>query len=273
MIHLQQYERLMKALVAHTELEGPLEQLKGNLDRQVVGTSTKTLGMLVGALTDSYLAQATSEGTADLEDTEADQKPSGQSWIKIAHQLVLSPKRYEETKQALSELVAMRNELVHHFLEHFALELEAGCKEANTYLDACYEQINGHYLELQCWTNAMEKSRKIMASLVQTPQFEDAIVHGIWPDGAVHWASSTIVECLRNAERDLAVDGWTQLDSAISSIRTSHPSHTPTKYGCRSWRQLLKKSGQFEIRTDTNPLNGRGHAWYRSHHERVIESS
>jgi hypothetical protein len=263
MIRLQQYEGLMKAMVARMAVEGPPGQLQANHEHQVACASAKTLGALVGTLTGSYLVPAVPEGAGPGEGGTS-QEPPAEVWFKIRHQLALPPEVYEQVKRGLAELVAMRNALVHHFLERFDLGLVADCGAADAYLDACLEQIGGHFLELKNWANVMEESRALMASFMQTPQFVDAMFHGIWPDGSVHWASSTIVACLRDAERTCAVDGWTLLDSAILFIRSSHPDHTPIRYGCRYWRQVLKKSEQFEIRTDMNPHNGRGQAWYRS---------
>jgi hypothetical protein len=268
MIRLQQYERLMKTVVAKMALEGPPGQLRANHEQQIACASTKTLGALVGAFTDSYLVPAVPEG-GDPGHGGTNQGLSADGWLQIRHQLALPTERYDRVKQELAELVAMRNALVHHFLERFDLHLENDCGAAQAYLDACLEQIDGHYLELMNWARGMDESRVLIASFIQTPQFEDAICHGIWPNKTVHWPSSTLVACLRDAERTYALNGWTLLDSAILVIRSSHPDHTPSRYGCRNWRQVLKKSKQFEIRIDTNPLNGRGQAWYRSQEESV----
>lgn len=135
----------------------------------------------------------------------------------------MPPERYERTRQGLAELVAMRNELAHHFLERFNNWTEAGCQEADAYLSACYDRIDRHYVELRGWAETMDDSRAWLATFMQTSQFEDAIVDGIWPDGTVHWPISGIVACLRNAEQACAVNGWTLLDSAIVHIRTRDP--------------------------------------------------
>jgi hypothetical protein len=266
MIRLQQYERLMKAVVAKMAVEGPPGQLRANHEQQIACVSTKTLGALVGALTGSYLVPAVPEG-GDLGDGGTNQGHPVEGWVKIRHQLALPTERYDLVKQGLAELVAMRNAMVHRFLERFDLELEADCRAATAYLDACLQQIDVQNFELENWARGMEWSRALMASFIQTPQFEDALFHGIWPDGSIHWASSTIVTCLRDAECTCAVDGWTLLDSAILFVGSNYPDHVPSRYGCKNWRQVLKKSEQFEIRTDINSFNGRGQTWYRSRME------
>lgn len=269
-IRLQQYERSMKAVVANMIVEGPPEQLPAILEQQVASARTKTLGSLVGMFTGSYLSVAASQGESAPENAEADTKLPNQAWFRMNFSMAMSPERHAQIKLALAELVDMRNDLVHHFQERYDLGQESGCRAAEAHLDACFEQIDGHFHDLTDWVASLEQAQTMSLSFMQSQQFEDAFVHGIDPDRTVHWHISTIVECLRNAEQACEVDGWTLLDNAITFIRGTHADHTPSRYSCKNWRQVLKKSEQFEIRTDTNPLNGRGQTWYRSQKEAAM---
>lgn len=270
MIRLQQYERSIKAVVANMTVEGPPEQLHAMYEQQVACARTKTLGTLVGMLTGSYLSVVASPGQPAPENTEADANSPNKAWLRMSFGMAMPPERHAQTKLALTELVDMRNDLVHHFLDRFNLGQESGCRAADTHLDACFERIKCHLQDITAWVTGYEQARAMMVSFMQSQQFEDAFMHGIGPDGAVHWPISTIVECLRSAEQGCAVDGWTLLDGAITFVRLSHPDQTPSKYGCKNWRQILKKSNQFDVRTDTNPLNGRGQTWYRSQKETAM---
>ncbi len=60
MLRLQQYERLMKALLAHYELTGPLDTLEAQRAARIEKLSDKSLGILVKALFETY---AVVEGT------------------------------------------------------------------------------------------------------------------------------------------------------------------------------------------------------------------
>ena len=272
MICLQQYELSMKAVVANMAVEGPPEQLHAIQEQQVACARTKTLGTLVGMFTGSYLSVGASPEQPAPEDTEADTNSPNQAWLRMSFGMTMSPERHAQIKLALAELVDMRNGLVHHFLERFDLSQESGCRGADAHLDACFGQIGSHLQDITAWAASQEQARAMTVSFIQSQQFEDAFAHGIGPDGAVHWPISTIVECLRDAEQACAVDGWTLLDSAITFIRGTHADHTPAKYGCKNWRQVLNKSGQFEIRTDTDQLNGKGQTWYRSQKETAMYS-
>ena len=55
LLRLQQYERLLKALVAHHELAGPMHSLEGLRDARIQDAATRTLGTLIGRFLDDYV--------------------------------------------------------------------------------------------------------------------------------------------------------------------------------------------------------------------------
>jgi hypothetical protein len=203
-----------------------------------------------------------SEPSADSHETEVDN--GEQSWFSFRFQMELPEERYAETKAALKELVDLRNELVHHFLQRFDLWSVDGCKAAESYLDESNETIDGHYLTLRDWAKSMDEARQHMVSFMQTPEYRDFVINGIEPDGTVHWAGSGITNCLREAETKLAQAGWTPLFEAIRWIAKTYPEQTPKRYGCGSWRHVLHASQQFEIRKQSQADNGPTVVWYRS---------
>ena len=176
----------------------------------------------------------------------------------------MSSERSEQVSMALTELKEMRNALVHHLIERFEISDKAGCLAASRYLDECCQTIDGHLGQLKEWTDERIKAQKLLLSLWQSKEFENAFVHGISPDGTVNWPQSTIVECLRDAEKSCGVDGWTSLNTAITFIMREHRDQTPMLYGCETWRKVLVKSGQFELRSEVGSEASKGKMWYRS---------
>ena len=59
---------------------------------------------------------------------------------------------------------------------------------------------------------------------------------------------TTAVALLKEAEEQLARDGWTDLRSAIAMMQRQRPDLGPKIYHCKTWRQLLKKSELFELK-------------------------
>lgn len=259
-LRLQQFEQILKAIVPHISIQGNRENFLSIKENQIVAARKKTLGGLVSSLTGELLAPATKEETIVDEPKNVDST----GWIRSNYQITMSDEEFEKTKQALVDFVEMRNGLVHHFIDRFKISEISECHKAAAYLDECDEKISAQLLQLQHWGMGLEAARAAHLAYLNTPEFENDFVHGVMPDGKVHWERSTIVEYLRNAEKACAKNGWALLDTAIAHVRLSDKEQTPSKYGCTTWREVLMKSEQFETKKDVNPSNGRGQFWYRS---------
>ena len=264
MLRLQQYERSFKAMVAGMAVEGPVKQLQAAQDQKLADMRTKTLGTLVGMFTGNYLTAALSEVDARPDDdTGSGIQSVDVAWASIRFNISMSHELYAQSKDGLAELVALRNGLVHHLIERFDIFNENGCRAAVTHLDACYEKIDGHFERLNDWAKSLAETQALASSILQSKSFEDMFVHGINPDGSVCWTRSTIVECLHKAETACQVGGWTSLDTAIEFILKENRDQVPSRYGCKTWRQVLRKSGLFELRCIGGSVGNRGETWYR----------
>jgi len=243
LLRIQQYERQLKAVVSFSALRGPADQLQMIQEKNIACAQSKTLGALVGMLTENHLVP---EGK-DEDASETESSLYGESWVSYRQQLGMPAEQYESTKAALKELVALRNGLVHHFLERFDLWSEPSCLAADGFLDQSYATIDIHYLKLRDWAKSLDELRFTMASFLGSQAFED-MFDGINADGSIQWPISGICSCLRSAESELARGGWTPLEAAIRWIGHLYPKETPKRYGCSSWRQVLYESRQFEVR-------------------------
>jgi hypothetical protein len=257
LLRLQQYERLMKAIVADSDLSGPAHALEEIRASRVEDTFTKTLGTLVGRLFGSFIV---TEGADTAADDTADD-PVDVPHIAMRMQLSLSAEGYVRTQRELKELVLLRNNLVHHFIDQHDLWSTDGCLTARDALIAAYERIDKNYEQLRGWAEHMDQARRLSADFAQSDAFYDFMVNGIFPDGTVHWPLAGIVSALREAANDLAVDGWTPVAAAGRWIMERSPEQQPSKYGCASWRQVLHESRLFELRY--RDVDGQRAAWYR----------
>lgn len=258
MLRIQQYERLMKAILAHHELAGPADTLESQRAERVTKLADKTLGTLVKSLFESYVVRDGQEREI-LPDAKvaADRISFG-----FRFSMSMPEERWNVTKAAIEDLVSMRNDLVHHLIERFDLWTEQGCIEAACHLRECYDRIDRHYEELVGWARTMDEARSRMASFAQTREFRDMLVNGIDADGSFAWSHTGIVSALREAAGTLAVEGWTVLGQAKDWIAAAHPDQTPEKYSCRTWPQVLSESRQFDLLYRTGD-DGRRIAWFR----------
>lgn len=248
LLRLQQYERLLKAMVVNTDLAGEPAQLQALRDARLASVHKTTLGGLVSLFTGGYLR---AEGeSAPAQETD-DKSPDDRLWFSFQQRMAMSAERHESITAELKELVDLRNELVHHLLERFDLGQLDRCEAAVVHLDDSRATIDRHYQTLRTWAEQMDNARALAASFMQSDAFNDFVINGIAPDGQVHWPISGIVSSLREAEQALAPKGsqarWTELNAAIAWIAKQHPDQTPRRYGCSSWRQVLHESREFEV--------------------------
>lgn len=261
LLRIQQLEFMAKSMVAHSVMVSQSGDIQGFLYKRQQDVAKKTLGQVVGDLTTDLLSLPVSEEGQQQDHPEDPTK----IWFRISCRIVMSPEDHKRTKERLAELVELRNQLVHHFIEIHDIWTEAGCANAETYLDDCFRQIDERFEELRQIAQHQDEARKEMANFMQSDEFKDFVQHGILPGGTgAIWPSCTIVKLLRDAEATLAVDGWTPLAKAILYISGREPSHTPRRYGCSSWRQVLHESSMFTIRREQSEPGAATETLYRS---------
>jgi len=163
LLHLQQYERLLKLIIAHSEVAGPLNQLKANRDRKIASTKKLTLGTLMGMLTDKHMVPSLEE----RELLQVEPSLDNQFWFSFRTLIEISPEHFDTTKIALKELVDLRNELVHYFIERFDLWTLGGCIAADEFLEASYETIDRHYKQLHTWALSIGENRLEMFKVIE----------------------------------------------------------------------------------------------------------
>jgi hypothetical protein len=272
MFRLQQYELLAKALVGHRELTAPAGKMDEVRTKNVALAAGKTLGQLVGELTGTFLKPAQPELDSKAAENDDGFGDDQQSWFRYSSAIELPPEHHQQLTQDLAELVKMRNDLVHHFIERFDVSSIGGCMAADSYLQGCYESIDGHFLTLRGWVEGMDRARKAAAKFLQSPDYRNFVMNVVVPDAkVVDWPGSPVVQLLKKVEKTSAVEGWTLLSTAIAFIRAKEPEQTPRKFGCRTWRQVLHQSQMFEVRKDRHGDDHGIRVWYRSKPGTAVE--
>jgi len=108
---LQQYERQIKAIVAHQEISGPFHDLEEIQAARIAKTARNTLGTLVADLLESYIGTDEIDEHVDASPESSDN--GGSFGMRIG--LTLSDADFAKTENELKELVLLRNNLVHRF--------------------------------------------------------------------------------------------------------------------------------------------------------------
>jgi len=177
MLRLQQYERLLKKMMSVMAIAGPAERLEAARDRRAAGMRGRTLGALVREFLDQHLASASSEAAP----TKAEGGHPDLPYASIHITLSMSSEKEVQIRDGLAELVKLRNDLVHHLYEHFDLSSDTGRAAMAHHLESCHARIDGHYRLLHAWATQVARSQALALSVIQSPEFEQAFVHGVLP--------------------------------------------------------------------------------------------
>lgn len=249
LIRLQQVELLVKALWIDSEHEcalGQLEEAQAAQAKRKDVVADKTLGTVLKLFLGAYIAPdlgadgaAGNEGKAPEDD--------GRMVFRYKSKISMSEESYAQTVQEFDALVSMRNDLVHHFIERFNLWSDDGCEAAEAHLDECYQRIEAQLSIMHGWAKAHQEARATAAAFAQSDEFLSFLRQGKREDGSIDWRYTPVVLALREAESNLAKDGWTSVGDAVRWLEKEYPDEKPALYGCSRWRHLLHESGLFEI--------------------------
>lgn len=243
LLRIQQYELLLKALLAQHELAGPVDTLQAQRDERADKLSDKSLGTLAKALFETFVVPSGYQ----RELLPADKTPNDRIAMAFSFRMEMAPDDRSKTKAAVEDLVELRNQLVHHLIERFDVWSEEGCVAAARHLEESYARIDRHFLQLTEWAKSMDEARRMASQVTQSPAFREMLVNGVTPGGSFEWPHTGIVRVLREATQRLAGGGWTKLDAARAWIAETHPEQVPQKYGCRTWPQVLSESRLFVV--------------------------
>ena len=212
---------------------------------------TSTLGLLARQFFETFLVPHRTP--AGVSEGPAQNDPPTEVTLKTRFRIEMSVERHASAKQAVAELVALRNTLTHQLVELFDLWSEPGCETALAYLTTSCERIGRDLEDLRGWAKAMDEARGEFALALQSGQVGDLVLNELARDGVVDWSRAGIVSCLCEAAQAICFDGWTPLLPAIAYIESRDPDQTPMNYRCRSWPQVIHESKRFDLKYTSEP--------------------
>lgn len=177
LMRIQKFERIAKALAAHADLAGTALELAAIQKKRIDKTSTASLGTLVKGEGTAFtnlrnLFRADEEEPDALDENKV---PQDQISFAFRYRRTLSPEAKAKKLRELDILVALRNRLVHHFIEDFDVFTEDGCTQALQHLKESYAEIDRQTLQLQEQLKNLGHARQLQAAFMQSPEFWQAI--------------------------------------------------------------------------------------------------
>ena len=248
-LRLQQYEAQLKAILAHYDVSGTLQDFDTVPVARPVGASQWTLGTLIKAFVGSVLVS----GEPVAEEEEEEEADDGPPRFRRTLRLGLAEEDFARTQTELRELVQLRNDLIHHFMERHDLWTVEGCRIAQEELAASSNLIGTHVARLREWAADMDRARQEVVEHLRSDTFQNLAIHGILPDGTVDWPASSLVSGFREAARALAGAGGGLVSVAAAGkwLVQKYPDQTPERFGCKTWKHALQESRLFDLRHAT----------------------
>ncbi|MGU5725960.1 MULTISPECIES: hypothetical protein [unclassified Aeromonas] len=253
LLNMNMFEVKLKGILPILRISGHPDELAGKIEADRHALATQTLGYLV--------KQFCERTTLKDEPDDAEEHFTGPR-VTVSHGL--DEKDSLWLNQTLTQLLTLRNELVHCFHVRFNTHSEASCNEAINYLAESLGIIRESLGALNAVLDGFKKNHDAMADFVKSADFKHISLYGSIPGQPVdNWGTTTIVIQLQQAEETLAIDGWTLLNDAILHIQThGWPDLSPSQYDCSSWREVIHRAQLFDV--DKRPSQGGVMTWYRT---------
>lgn len=174
MLRLQQYERLLKAMLIEHEFSGPVAELVDIRAEREKTISRKTLGNLIGAFVGSYLVADGQEVPPKDSENATDTRAS----FAFRFTIGLSDEEFKQTEIDLRQLVDLRNMLVHQFIDHHDPWTREGCLQAQKVLTDAYNQVDLQYARLVEIAKVHDEVRRSLSEHMKAQEIRDRVIQG-----------------------------------------------------------------------------------------------
>ncbi|OFC47912.1 hypothetical protein [Aeromonas hydrophila] len=155
LLNLQQFEILLKRMLPVLKMEGNIDTLEGNRKLDAQALSLRMLGQLIGEFV-NRMGESKNEPELD----------AGIDLPYIRFKFELS--NIEEHCVRLRNLLGIRNELAHHFLETFPLNSDENCESALIHLAHISVKIEENRLAFRAMLKAFEEWRNYLCQLLSS---------------------------------------------------------------------------------------------------------
>jgi hypothetical protein len=253
----QQAELLIKRLRSIGTYSARPGEAYESIEKRASTCEKMTLGQVVNLFVDNHCI---GESSAPVDCTAGDSGPdSGEARFSIHFTLGGTEGYPEARKQALAEMVAERNELVHHLLLKLDRDSLESCLQVCTYLDEQRQKILPEIRRLQeDLKNVREDLETILNHLVSQKGMEQLYLPEIK-------RSSLITNLADIARENPDPEAWTPLGPATKRLQDFPPEKITSllaQFGMTKLTQLLDASQRFDIEHE-QLKHGKHRAVYR----------
>lgn len=243
----QQFEILLKHLLAKAEISGRATEIQEAHTKQVAALSKQTMGQL----TTSFLETMLSE-TSDISEGEVPVDLTG-VWVSIRINLKVGKEYIERKRNILKIIVAERNYLVHHFITKYSLSSVENCIEAVSELNQQRAQLELEIDEIRAIIDRVETENKDIAAFLQSAAGKQAFISSF----AQREPLTTILKIIEMQIPQK--DGWANLTTAMQCVQKEASEEFALlrkKYKVNALKAFIVETGLFEVEEEMTPKGG-----------------
>jgi hypothetical protein len=240
LITIQKIEHLLKYIVTHSHISGPV----GQIVEIKKGLEDKLSNQSMGQVLSQYLANINPDTEKIIEDTDSQ---SDSLHITFQFERNYSKERFEEIETNLSNILKERNDLVHHFILDFEEDSIDSCIKMEKKLDEQRSSLLTVLEDLQEIVKFITESKK---QLVESGIVEKELYHLILVN-----EKTLLLELAQLSIQNYESDGWTSLGFAGKHIRKIIPEEVDKlkeKYGYKTLKPLVENTEIFELKEDSS---------------------
>ncbi|GAB7549924.1 hypothetical protein [Cupriavidus sp. 8B] len=153
---------MLKFVVANGAAEGYRGELRKLQEEKRAAVSKKTMGQLIGDFVNGHLGPESSGREAPTELREV--------WFSFRFNVEAGEPFYEQRRAGLADIVAERNELIHHLLPRWDIKSRDRTREVADYLDQQREKTLAELEVLRGMVKVFEDGRRAQAEFVASEE-------------------------------------------------------------------------------------------------------
>ena len=243
---LQKMEHLLKYLVLHSKISGPIDQLNDIREQLKDKLQTQSMGVVLS----QYLEQIKTTSNQNMEDANI-KGDSSQILCEIEYNYTnYTDIEYDEKKSILNKILEERNDLVHHMILNFDESSIDGCRVIEIKLDEQRNCLLPELKDLQSKVKILHEVQQKYLELAKSGRLEKDFYYLYMVENF-----PLIVELAKISIKKHRSDGWVSLGLVGKMIRQDMPDEVKKlkeKYASRTLKSLISETKIFEIKEDVS---------------------
>lgn len=242
----QKLEGLLKFILTNGAIDGYGSELEARREEKGAAISKKTMGQLVGDFVKGHLGPEASEreGPAELQEV----------WFSFRFGVEADEAFYEQRRTSLADIVAERNELIHHLLPRWNTTSSNSTQEVAEYLDRQREKALAEFEVLRGMVKSFEEGSRALTEFFASGELQNQL------ELELLRSSGLVNHLVDISHRFAREDGCVLLNTAAELLRKHAQEEyagMSERHGFKSLKALILATELFDVIEEPTKNGGR----------------